>query len=115
MPQKVLWIRRQRVLRRLLRKYRAAKKIDKHQYFKLFWLYLRFAFFHRYHEFYLASKGNQFKNKKVLIEAIHKSKQEKIKSDKLNQQQEARRMKNQEYRKKKVEKKQAGKEEQHKA
>ena len=89
MPQKVLWIRRQRVLRRLLRKYRAAKKIDKHQY----------------HEFYLASKGNQFKNKKVLIEAIHKSKQEKIKSDKLNQQQEARRMKNQEYRKKKIEKK----------
>jgi len=59
----------------------------------------------RYHEFYLASKGNQFKNKKVLIEAIHKSKQEKIKSDKLNQQQEARRMKNQEQRKKKVEKK----------
>ena len=27
MPQKVLWIRRQRVLRRLLRKYRAAKKL----------------------------------------------------------------------------------------
>lgn len=29
MPQKVLWMRRQRVLRRLLKKYRAAKKITK--------------------------------------------------------------------------------------
>ena len=29
MPQKVLWMRRQRVLRRLLRKYRDAKKISK--------------------------------------------------------------------------------------
>jgi len=73
--------------------------------------YTLFASSYRYHEFYLASKGNQFKNKKVLIEAIHKSKQEKIKSDKLNQQQEARRMKNQEYRKKKVEKKEKAKEE----
>ena len=62
MPTKILWVRRQRVLRRLLKKYRAAKKIDRTIY----------------HKFYLASKGNQFKNKTVLIEAIFKEKTKKI-------------------------------------
>ena len=78
MPQKVLWMRRQRVLRRLLRKYRDAKKISKDIY----------------HHFYLASKGNQFKNKSVLIESIHKMKQEKIREKQLAEQREARRQKN---------------------
>jgi len=75
MPVKVLWMRRQRVLRRLLKKYRETKKISKDIY----------------HHFYLASKGNQFKNKSVLVEAIHKMKQEKIRENQLKEQQEHRR------------------------
>ena len=89
MPTKILWVRRQRVLRRLLRKYREAKKLDRHLY----------------HKFYLASKGNQFKNKTVLIEAIFKEKAKKVEADKLNAQQDARRAKNQEIRKKRADKK----------
>ena len=91
MPSKVLWVRRQRVLRRLLKKYRSQRKIDKHQY----------------HKFYLASKGNQFKNKTVLIEAIHKNKKENILQNKLQAEQEARRLKNKEKRERKAAKKTA--------
>jgi len=87
MPTQVLWMRRLRVLRRLLVKYRASGKIDKHLY----------------HELYLLSKGNTFKHKRALVEHIHRAKAEKAREKQLQDEMDAKRAKNKAARERKVE------------
>merc|ERR1712199_123327 len=88
MPQAVIWMRRLRVLRRLLKKYRDAKKIDKHLY----------------HVLYMKCKGNVYRNKRVLIEGIHKEKTKRLMEQQVAEQAEARRVKAKALKAKRLEK-----------
>jgi large subunit ribosomal protein L19e len=87
MPSQVLWMRRMRVLRRLLVRYRAAGKIDKHLY----------------HELYHLSKGNTFKHKRALVEHIQKAKAERQRERILKEEMDAKRAKNKALRERRAE------------
>ncbi|PKU71551.1 60S ribosomal protein L19-2 [Dendrobium catenatum] len=86
LPTKVLWMRRTRVLRCSLRKYQEAKKVDKHMC----------------HDMNIKVKGNVFKNKRVLMESIHKSTGEKEKEKIFFDQFEAKRAKSKASRENKI-------------
>ena len=73
MPKKILWIRRQRTLRRLLKKYREAKKFDKHLY----------------HQLYLDCKANRYNSKKNLADAVEKILAKKKLAQKIVEQKKA--------------------------
>ncbi|EHK96768.1 putative Translational activator GCN1 [Glarea lozoyensis 74030] len=91
MPSQVVWMRRLRVLRRLLVKYRASGKIDKHLY----------------HELYHLSKGNTFKHKRALVEHIHRAKAEKARERNEKEAMDAKRIKTKAARERKLERAEA--------
>merc|ERR1712087_826884 len=72
---KMLWMKRQRAMRRLLVRYKLAQKIDRKMY----------------HRYYLKAKGNAFKNKANLIERIKGELSEKKRNQQLLEQYKVRR------------------------
>ena len=73
MPQKVLWIRRQRTLRRLLKKKKKKKKFDKHLY----------------HQLYLDCKAARYNSKRNLADGVDKILAKKKLEQKIAEQKKA--------------------------
>ena len=73
MPQKFLWIRRQRTLRRLLKKYREGKKFDKHLY----------------HQLYLDCKAAIYNSNRNLADCVYKILAKKKLEQKIAEQKKA--------------------------
>ncbi|TNJ29225.1 Ribosomal protein L19 [Giardia muris] len=91
MPSKLLWIKRQRTLRELLRSYRDSEKITRTLYSDL----------------YAKCKGNMFKNKRVLVEHIVATQKEQAIELQKKQDLEARRQQIEKARKLREEKEKA--------
>jgi len=85
---KMVWVIKQRVLRNILKKFKNSRKIDRHLY----------------RELYLKCKGNVFKNKRVLIDFIHKAKFETIRKKNLLEEFNKKREKQKLVRNKKIDK-----------
>jgi large subunit ribosomal protein L19e len=86
-PSKRQWMLRQRVLRKVLRKYREVGRIDNHLY----------------KELYLKAKGNVYKSKKTLMESVFKAKAEQVREQRLVEQLKAKKEKQQKLKEQKVE------------
>ncbi|CAN6646987.1 large ribosomal subunit protein eL19 [Trichomonascus vanleenenianus] len=86
MPSSVMWMRRLRVIRRVLAKYRDNGKIDKHLY----------------HSLYKLAKGNSFKHKRQVIEHVIKAKAEALREKAIKDEAEARRIRNKAARERKA-------------
>jgi len=96
-------MRRMRVLRRLLRKYREQKKVDNHlSVILLSWSHSTLLC--SYRELYMKVKGNVFKNKRVLMEYIHTSRAKETKEKQVQDQADALRSRNKAAKEKRMQK-----------
>ena len=84
-PEKFQWIRRIRVLRKVLNDFKARQEIDNHLYRKL----------------YLKAKGNEFRNRRVLVEHVQTLKAETLREKTLQAQIDARRARSRRIRERK--------------